>query len=164
MQQSEKSLAGIPVFVCEFLHVSQAVPCPPFLHTSESGQRTTEQDNSVVSPPESSTKSSDTALTGPGHNGVNDRQDAETERCEQWENLCSLYCTYRKSTLWGTGTSVSILSCEAVKKKKCCQSMFPSPGFTHSYKLNDAVAINNQGNKTYHMLHWMVCILIHILP
>ncbi len=40
---SENKLAGIPAFVQEFLNVSEAVPCPPFLHTSESGQGTIEQ-------------------------------------------------------------------------------------------------------------------------
>lgn len=79
-QQSERNLAGIPVFVCKFLNVSEAVPCPPFLHTSESGQGTIERDNRAVSAPESSTKSWDTAPTGPGHEGANDRQDTEPER------------------------------------------------------------------------------------
>lgn len=32
--QTEKNLAGIPAFVCKFLNVSEAAPCPPFLHTS----------------------------------------------------------------------------------------------------------------------------------
>lgn len=60
------------MFVSKFLNVSEAVPCPPFLHTSESGHRTIETDNSSVSAPESPTKSWDTALTGPGpgHGGA----------------------------------------------------------------------------------------------
>lgn len=62
-----------------FLNVSEAVPCPPFLHTSESGQGTIERDNRAVSAPESSTKSWDTALLGPGHKGTNSQQGTETE-------------------------------------------------------------------------------------
>lgn len=116
---------------------TEAVSCPPFLHTSESDQRTIGQDNSVIFPCESSTKCWDTALTGPGHNGANDQQDTETQRCEHWENLCSLYCGYRKhQDCEGTGPLVGILDCEVVKSDVI--QCFPCPLFTHLYKVNDA--------------------------
>lgn len=55
-QQNAKNLAGIPAFVCEFINVSEAVPCPACLHTSESDQRTIEPDNSTVFAPVRSAK------------------------------------------------------------------------------------------------------------
>lgn len=63
-QQSEKNAAGIPAFVYMFLHVSEPVPCPASLHTSESGPRTIALDNSAVSVRESSAKSWDENVQG----------------------------------------------------------------------------------------------------